>query len=592
MENIELYFTYSEDEINKILNQFSISDNNKGIYINFSGIKINDEKLKKSKFQEFNLINYIYKNSDIYLKGYINIISKFSKKFSSRYWWSTEVASKNRFTNHFIQSVFQYYLCNKIIKSKKYEKIIFIGLNKAPRLCLSNDNILLKINCKVLWLKNQLSIIKSFFRILFRSWIAKLFLSKKNLIQNEKYNVIKTHIYKNSFNSAGTFNDLFFGNLPKYFERDNKIIYIAHIHDNYIKNLKNLKKNSKLIIFPYEYFLSGNDIIFSFIKLFLNKIRYNLKLNQLSFKALNINKLSKTEINLTRFDFNHWVMFESIKNLFSKYRIKKSILTYENIAWENMYILAIRKYSPATKIVGYQHTVVPKSAAGMFINKYERKIKPLPDKILTTGIINQKTILKFSEYNKNFVFPACALRFEHLKKIKIKKRKKIKNILIALEANTEMKYLMNYIANQTLKLKKLNFVIRPHPMLPLSDILTKTDYPIIDHNNVTVSFNSLINDLKSSDLCIYWGSTVSLEAIKMGIPIVHFRNNSILDYDPLYNFHYLKWIINYKSDLSKTIEKINSINSNKYKSLIRKSNIFLENFFFKVNNNNVKKFLN
>ncbi len=83
------------------------------------------------------------------------------------------------------------------------------------------------------------------------------------------------------------------------------------------------------------------------------------------------------------------------------YKINKSILTYENIAWENMYISAIRKYSPTTKIVGYQHTVVPKSAAGMFINKDERMIKPLPDKILTTGIINKKTITKFSEYKKN-----------------------------------------------------------------------------------------------------------------------------------------------------------------------------------------------
>ena len=59
--------------------------------------------------------------------------------------------------------------------------------------------------------------------------------------------------------------------------------------------------------------------------------------------SLDTNKITiiSNKNNLTRFDFNHWIMFESIKNLVSKYKINKSILTYENIAWENMYISAI-----------------------------------------------------------------------------------------------------------------------------------------------------------------------------------------------------------------------------------------------------------
>ena len=603
MQKVEVYFVSQESEIHKILNKIPASSKYKGIYINFSGIKINDEKLKNFQFKEFDLIDYIYRNSNIFLRKYIDIISKFSKKFNSRYWWATEIASKNRFTNKYIQSIFHYYLSNKIIKSKKYQKIIFIGLNYGPKLCLSDnkENIFLKnnfhiflskITCKLIWSRNQLSIFKCFLRILIRSTIARLLLNHKNLLQNRKYILIKTHIYRNSFNDKGMFNDLFFGPLPRYLKKKNQIIYIAHIHDNYIKNLKNLKRNDKQIIFPYEYFLNINDIVYSFVKLFLQKFKYNLDFKELHFQNLNIKKLSKIEINLTKFDFNHWIMFESTKNLVFKYQIKKSILTYENIAWENMFILALKKYSPGTKIIGYQHTVVPKAAAGMFSNRHEIKLKPLPDKILTTGIINKKTILKFSDYKKNFVSSACALRFQHLKKTRVKRRKKIKRILIVLEANTEMKYLVNYLLLQVSNLQKLKFIIRPHPMLSLANILKKTDYPIINNENVSISSNSLLNDLKSSDLCIYWGSTVSIEAIKMGIPIVHYRTNSILDYDPLYNFHHLKWTINYKSDLKKTIEKIDTIKSKYYKSLIGKSNIFLNKYFLKINNNNIKKFLN
>ena len=98
MQKVEVYFVSQESEIHKILNKIPASSKYKGIYINFSGIKINDEKLKNFQFKEFDLIDYIYRNSNIFLRKYIDIISKFSKKFNSRYWWATEIASKNRFS--------------------------------------------------------------------------------------------------------------------------------------------------------------------------------------------------------------------------------------------------------------------------------------------------------------------------------------------------------------------------------------------------------------------------------------------------------------------------------------------------------------
>ena len=48
-------------------------------------------------------------------------------------------------------------------------------------------------------------------------------------------------------------------------------------------------------------------------------------------------------------------------------------MTYENIAWENMFIMSLKQFSCNTKIIGYQHSVVPQSAAGMFIGKKEKE---------------------------------------------------------------------------------------------------------------------------------------------------------------------------------------------------------------------------
>ena len=90
--------------------------------------------------------------------------------------------------------------------------------------------------------------------------------------------------------------------------------------------------------------------------------------------------------------------------------------------------MAIKKISPKTKIIGYQHNVVPQSAAGMFIGRNENKIKPLPNKILTVGPETRDIICGYGHYAGNLVEAGCALRYEYLCNVLPQQRKNVKAV--------------------------------------------------------------------------------------------------------------------------------------------------------------------
>ena len=110
--------------------------------------------------------------------------------------------------------------------------------------------------------------------------------------------------------------------------------------------------------------------------------------------------------------------YDAMCNMIKAQRIRTFLFTYRNNPWERMCMLACRQHSPSTKILGYQHSVVPEAALNMFVHPLEKNIVPLPDRILTTGEISKSIIEHYGDYSLVPVVSACALRYEYLSQIK------------------------------------------------------------------------------------------------------------------------------------------------------------------------------
>ena len=62
------------------------------------------------------------------------------------------------------------------------------------------------------------------------------------------------------------------------------------------------------------------------------------------------------------------------------------------------------------------------------------------------------------------------------------------------------------------------------------------------------------------------GSAVCLDAIKYGLPVVHFDEGNYLSYDPLFELTQFKWIIKNINDLEIIINKINKLNNSEFEN--------------------------
>ena len=102
---------------------------------------------------------------------------------------------------------------------------------------------------------------------------------------------------------------------------------------------------------------------------------------------------------------------------------------------------------------------------------------------------------------------------------------------------------------------------------------------------------SLDHDFKTSDICIYWGSAVCLDAIKYGLPVVHFDEGNYLSYDPLFELTQFKWIINNINDLEIIIKKINELNNSEFENIRKNAQYYVDKYLHSINQKDINKFL-
>jgi hypothetical protein len=96
--------------------------------------------------------------------------------------------------------------------------------------------------------------------------------------------------------------------------------------------------------------------------------------------------------------------------------------------------------------------------------------------------------------------------------------------------------------------------IRPHPEYSLESALAIA--PLNGSEFYVKSTGSLADDLEWADVVLYASSTVGLEAVSMGIPVVYIDLGAFLDTDPMYGWSGLRWSVKEPAKLAETIQHI------------------------------------
>lgn len=550
--------------------------------------------------------DFVSCNSLAFLRDYRDLIGKLSTLMNSCHWWATNIASKNRFGSNIPSLLNQIEASTKAIALDSGNLIIY-----KPDLSLISTlvNFCGQAGVEFSYAKRHVryyillerfraftALLKSCLRLKYRLSIVRLFYKPpQDIFSDVNIVALKSVFYESSVfqNNGYRYHDRMFGRLPKFLAERSNLLILTSIVGRYRLCIKKINMHNEFNIVPVEYWLSMKSIIGSLVNILF--IRLDKKVpNFLDFRGINVSSIFREELyrKYNDIDLEHQVFFPLIKACFKSIKIKEYIQTYENNPWEKMALAGIQEVSSITRTTGFQHAVIPQASVNMFSSSEEQLNIPQPDKILCVGREPLDIINAFSETPLPNAETCCGLPYEYLQPLEVKPRKKIHKILITLEGVPNVLLpMLNYVLDQLKHRKEYQLTFRFHPDLPYEVFRAKYRFDLDNFANATFSLVSLQEDLMSHDLCIYWGSTVAMEALSLGIPLIHFDMQTVLNYDPLFRCNSLKWKVTRSDSLPDVIEKINSLNDEEFACQTRLAKKYFGNYFFPVTDEKLGKFI-
>jgi hypothetical protein len=134
--------------------------------------------------------------------------------------------------------------------------------------------------------------------------------------------------------------------------------------------------------------------------------------------------------------------------------------------------------------------------------------------------------------------------------------------------------------------------MRAHPVLPFERLQLLIDDMNALPANIWVSRGgTVMEDVIKCDAVLYWGSSVALEGIRLGKPAIHFNQDDILSYDPLFDLTDFKWVINAQNDIMNVFDQIRSMPDNMFEEQQDRARRYVIAYHNPVSNESMSPFL-
>ncbi len=487
---------------------------------------------------------------------YIDYIGRLSLVYNSLEWWANSFSDKNMwFSKTFLYSCYMS-LCRDLVNSDRQENLVLIGENPTIRqgiLANLDDSPqygkhLIETPLRNLFsaiTKNISSIItkvKFCAFMIYRTFLAGSYRLKtyadKPSNNTEGLTLIHNWIFDRSFDNNGEYHDVHLGDLTAHLKNKGKRVVIVPyilLTSSYRQTLKKLKKSLGNFLLPESY-LKLTDIIRIFIKTLSNRCSYACP----DFQGMRIAGIIADDVkqHLQRTDLTQNLLFyEAVKHWNQAgIPIEAFIYTYENQTLEKVYCLALRKYYPSAKLTGYQHSTVPRMLLNYFFSQDEVTVLPFPDKVITNGKYTER-LFKESGYDPTKVVRGGAIRYTYLMQngeTSTQRDTTQPVILVALsfDKNETVELALKVIRAYEDK-KQYKIILKFHPAFPYSFVKKKIGtLP----RHFSVSERPISELLPECNMLIYTITATSIEALALGVPILHIKSDLTIDRDNLAGF--------------------------------------------------------
>jgi hypothetical protein len=530
-----------------------------------------------------------------FIQAYTRMIARLNQEHGpSLLWWATDLSSKNRYTS--LAAVYIQELMDIVRAVAQYPDTPLLVTGVSPAVVPSLEKYFqsqgLAFSPPRRTVKGRAAVwIKRFKKMAAVVWfgcgmyqraraarVLKAGVGPK-LVPQEEFYVIKSFAYDTSFDGKGVYNDAFFGCLPSELKADAHVLVLVNVLGDFHRFLRQAAGRQDFMLVPLEYFLKGADVVKAIFEVLSFRVRLS---GPVVFEGMDVTDIVRYELfrAFQGVDIQQFLHYHCLCRLCRQVSIGTFAMTYENNPWERMCTLALRAFSPATKIIGYQHAVVPEAALNMFLDPVDIKTVPLPDKIITVGPVTAEILYGLGQYPQGMVETGPALRYEYLVGMKAQSRGKPQGrLLLVLDGVEQTRQMLTYVLSQLRDQPHYQLRIRCHPALPWKVLSGKYHFDIHALVHVEISTAGLQEDLLWSDAVIYWQSTIVLEAICMGKPTINFKSQDILSFDPLFQTGSFKWTAAENDDLIKVIKAVEGIDDKDFHHQCESALLYVRRYF-------------
>jgi len=542
------------------------------VCINFSGddsLAVND----KNVIDLSTIYNFV---DDTYLLRFSEWLGNLNIKNADLFWWSHTSTAKNILSSPLGDRFLQVHAVCEIVRKTSATSINVIGatpgMMESIVTLLNDEDLLVRgMSWRFRWLRRAIINGTSFLRIIFQClsvFFGNCFAG--NIEQGMNVDVC-LFTYIDSKQRPET--DNYFGKLPEmYRNNDNNVsfAYLAYVYKPYrlrMKRASQLRNTTPyvflfgvLTVFDYLW-----GIFFSLRELWVNtyKINYPYTSKDDDYRAL-LREIFVHDLSYGGY-FHNLLVNRAVRRFLDANHSSEILYPFENKSLEKMLVLAARSAKDCPKIIGYQHTSITPRHSTQFFVENEAGKTPLPDKIVTVGGVTKRYMEKHGNYPAGILVAGCALRQEwSSQKAKKHREKEDIRILLALSSSKkELEKSIEYMKYVKALLPDIELGIRPHPDFPLT-LLPKEQLEWIGQNAIDFSGTVLSDNIDWCHLTAYVSSTVALEALMRGKPVIKISIGDIISPDPVIGDVSFHWDAKDEADMVEILVYIKNMSDSEY----------------------------